>query len=219
MNLSLQSHGLLDPRQFEVWRREKWLQLHKAVALGMQDGAARIVPRLRMRAAAAFQVRSKGFLNTISGRVHAVNKLRLPVVDFYSRIPWMGIHGRGGAITSKGGGLLIPLLEEGKRMGPKAFRRVITAILNNGAGFFKEVNGKVILFAEYQPEYGRALGRFRRAERFVRGGQNPRAGESIPIAVLVKRVELKKRYDLTDIVRQDLGVIARFIESRVAASG
>jgi hypothetical protein len=155
-------------------------------------------------------------LKSFRATVHARRTDILPVVDFYSKIPWMGIHERGGVIQ---GPVLIPLTEEGKRMGAKAFRRVVTGLMRQGNAFFKNVNGKVILFAENIAESGKLLTRFRKAFR-QRTGMAQRAriqrGIDLPIAILLPRVEIRKRLRLTEIVQQNLRLIASAIERRLA---
>lgn len=224
MKFSLEREGLLDPRQFDAWRYKKREQIHRGTMLGMKDAAARIVPRIRAQAGAALKIRRPLTLKSFTATVHARRKDILPVVDFYSRIPWMGIHARGGVIQ---GPVLIPLTEEGKRMGPKKFRLLIRALIHQGNAFFKNVNGKVLLFAEDIKESARHLKLFRKANRAraFRGARSrlemmKLAGRDrdreIPIAILLPRVELRKRVRMHDIVRQNLPLIASSIEKRIS---
>lgn len=216
MKFTLEREGLLDPRQLDAWRKKRVEQIHRGVALGMQDAASRIVPRIRAQAASVFKFRRAATLRTFSATVYARRKEVLPVVDFYSKIPWMGIHERGGVIQ---GPVLIPLTEEGKRMGRKTFKRVITGLLAQGNAFFKNVNGKVILFAENIRESGKFLTRFRKAYRTrsgVQKGARLARNIDIPIAILLPRVELKKRLRMIEIVQRNLPLIATSIEKRVA---
>ncbi|CAJ0716396.1 DUF6441 family protein [Ralstonia mannitolilytica] len=58
--------------------------------------------------------------------------------------------------------------------------------------------------AENIAENARPLARFRSAERERTGAKRLKRGHEIPVAVLVRRVTLKKRFDLTRSVRVDL---------------
>ncbi len=100
--------------------------------------------------------------------------------------------------------MLIPLLPQYRRIGRKAFARVIDALMRSGNAWFVEKNGQQILMAENLAENARALTRFRRAERERSGAKRLRRSQEIPIAVLVRRVTLKKRFDLNRSVRVEL---------------
>jgi len=62
--------------------------------------------------------------------------------------------------------------------------------------------------AENLRENDRELARFKRAERGRTGVKRLQRGQEIPVAVLVKRVSLKKRLDLEGTVRRNLPRIA-----------
>ncbi len=100
--------------------------------------------------------------------------------------------------------MLIPLLPQHRRIGRKAFARVIDALMRSGNAWFVEKNGQQILMAENIAENARPLARFRSAERERTGAKRLKRGQEIPVAVLVRRVTLKKRFDLTRSVRVDL---------------
>ena len=119
---------------------------------------------------------------------------------------------RGGTIEGR---MLIPLTEEGKRIGRRAFKRVIDALIRSGNAFFIHKNGKVILMAENLRENQIPLRRFKRAERQRTGTQTIQRGQEIPIAVLVPRVTLKRRFDLTGAVRSRMPALARAIETQL----
>ena len=76
--------------------------------------------------------------------------------------------------------------------------------MRSGNAWFIEKNGQKILMAENISENARPLARFRRAERERSGVKRLRRGQEIPIAVLVQRVNLKKRFDLNRAVRVEL---------------
>ncbi|MGH6873667.1 MAG: DUF6441 family protein, partial [Aestuariivirgaceae bacterium] len=145
---------------------------------------------------------------------------RLPALIVGSRIPWTGIHERGGVLRGKGRGLLIPINTRGGRLiGRKAFKAIVDRLLKQGNAFFKQVNGKVILFAEALGES--PLGKFRRSgEDFSRfGGVKGRRGKSateVPIAILLPTVRLRARLGLKAAVQNKyLKWIAQAIQQRL----
>lgn len=212
MRLSLVKEGLLDPRKLDAWRRETWERVRAGTVAGMKEGGAEIVPKLRADMERALKLRKRGFSKVMTSKVYDRIKDRLPSMDLGAGKPgWLGIHATGGTIK---GPLLIPLLET--RMGYQAFKKVVDTIVRNGAGFFKKMDdGRVILFAEYQSEYGRPLAKFRKAERARRDGP-VKKGEAIPIAVLIPNVTLTKRLRTYEIVKANLPVIARAIERNIS---
>ncbi|TCS97416.1 hypothetical protein EDC36_10917 [Tepidimonas ignava] len=131
----------------------------------------------------------------------------LPALWVGSRIPWLGIHAQGGTVR---GNLLIPLLPG--RIGPKRFKAVIDGLMRSGNAFFVEKNGRVLLMAENIRENAAPLARFKRAERGRTGAKQIKRGQEVPIAVLVRRVDLKRRLNLAAGVQRALPGLARVIE-------
>jgi hypothetical protein len=212
LKLSLTATGLLDKSKLDAWARQKQAAIHKAVAAGMQSGGKPMADAVRSRMNADFTVRKPAFVRSLRAKVYDRNPDKLPALLIGSRIPWLGIHVRGGTLS---GQMLIPLLPEHQRMGRKAFRRVIDGLMRTGNAFFIQKNGKVILMAESIRENASELRRFKRAERQRTGSKSIKRGTEIPIAVLVPNVTLKRRFDLEGAVRGQLPVLARAIEKQL----
>ncbi len=212
LKLSLTASGLLDKSRFDAWSRQKQAAIHKAVASGMQTGGKVVADTVRSRMNADFTVRKLAFVKSLRAKVYDRNPDKLPALLIGSRIPWLGIHVRGGTVSGR---MLIPLLPEHQRMGRKSFRRVIDGLMRTGNAFFIQKTGKVILMAEAIKENAAELRRFKRAERQRTGSKSIKRGTEIPIAVLVPNVTLKRRFDLEGAVRGQLSVLARAIEKQL----
>ena len=212
LKLSLTATGLFEKSNFDAWTRQKQAAIHQAVAAGMQSGGKVVADTVRTRMNADFTVRKPAFVRSLRAKVFDRDPDRLPALLIGSRIPWLGIHVRGGTLSGR---MLIPLLPEHQRMGRKAFRRVIDGLLRTGNAFFIQRNGKAILMAEAIKENSAELRRFKRAERSRTGAKSIKRGTEIPIAVLVPNVTLKRRFDLEGAVRGQLPVLARAIEQRL----
>ena len=212
LKLSLAASGLLDKSKLDAWSKQKQAAIHKAVVSGMQTGGKVVADTVRSRMNADFTVRKPAFVRSLRAKVYDRNPDKLPALLIGSRIPWLGIHVRGGTVSGR---MLIPLLPEHQRMGRKAFRRVIDGLMRTGNAFFIQKNGKVILMAEAIKENASELRRFKRAERSRTGAKSIKRGTEIPIAVLVPNVTLKRRFDLEGVVRGQLPVLARAIEKQL----
>lgn len=212
LKLSLTATGLLDKSKLDAWSKQKQAAIHKAVAAGMQTGGKVVADTVRSRMNADFTVRKPAFVKSLRAKVYDRNPDKLPALLIGSRIPWLGIHVRGGTVSGR---MLIPLLPEHQRMGRKAFRRVIDGLMRSGNAFFIQKNGKVILMAEAIKENTTELRRFKRAERSRTGAKSIKRGTEIPVAVLVPNVTLKRRFDLEGTVRGQLSVLARAIEKQL----
>ena len=198
MKLSLTTSGLLDPQRLDSWIPEKRRAIRKAVEAGMKSAGKEIAQTVQSRMQAAFKVRKVGFVRSMRHKLYAGSPEKFPALLIGSKIPWLGIHMRGGTIAGR---MLIPLLPEHQRLGRKAFRRVIDGLMRTGNAFFIQKNGKVILMAEVIKENTAELRRFKRAERGRTGAKSIKRGQEIPIAVLVPTVTLRGRLDLPGIVR------------------
>jgi hypothetical protein len=207
MKLSLTQAGLLDPGTLAAWTTERKKAIRTAVAQGMKAGGVEVRDAARARMRATFKVARAGFVNSMQAKVLDKKPERLPDLLIGSRIPWLGLHETGGAVT---GNMLIPLLP--KRMGPKQFAKVVDALMRSGNAFFIKKGGKVILMAENIQENATALTRFKRAERGRTGAKKIKRGQEVPIAVLVKRVNLQRRLGLVDAVQGSLPQLVQAIE-------
>lgn len=214
MRLSLTTTGLLDPRQLAAWSTERRRAIHTAVAKGMQSGGREVRDAARSEMRSAFTVKRNSFISSMGVKVfdkkpaHLPNSL--PALLVGSKIPWLGLHEKGGTVS---GNLLIPLLPG--RIGPKRFKAVIDGLMRSGNAFFIEKNGRVLLMAENIKENAGQLGRFKRAERARTGAKQIKRGQEIPIAVLVKRVDLKRRLNLAGGVQRALPALARAIQQEL----
>ena len=180
----------------------------------MQSGGREVRDAARSEMRSAFTVRRNSFISSMGVKVfdkkpaHLPNSL--PALLVGSKIPWLGLHEKGGSVS---GNLLIPLLPG--RIGPKRFKAVIDGLMRSGNAFFIEKNGRVLLMAENIKENAGQLGRFKRAERGRTGAKQIKRGQEIPIAVLVKRVDLKRRLNLAGGVQRALPALARAIQQEL----
>lgn len=212
LKLSLTASGLLDKSRFDAWSRQKQAAIHKAVAVGMRDGGKVVADGVRRKMKTDFTVNKAAFVNSLRAKVYDRNPDKLPAVLIGSKIPWLGIHMRGGTISGR---MLIPLTEEGRRIGRRAFKRVIDTLIRSGNAYFIRKNGQAILMAENIKENASVLTRFKRAERSRTGAKSIKRGTEIPIAVLVPAVSMKRRFDLEGTVRGQMPVLARAIEKQL----
>lgn len=215
MKISLQAQGLLEPRQFSAWSAERRRAIHQAVARAMKAEARPLQEAAQAAMQRAFQVRKRGFVKSMRAKVLERRRDRLPALLVGSRIPWLGIHVTGGAITGPKR-MLIPLLPEHQRIGRKAFKRVIEGLMATGNAYFIRQGERVILMAEAIKENASELRRFKRAERARSGAKSIRRGQEIPIAVLVNSVQIKRRFDFEGSVRRNLPRLAQAIQTELA---
>ena len=208
LKISLTTSGLLDKRELAAWTRSRREAIHKAVGLGMRDSSRSLTDALRTRMQSDLAIRKPTFLRSMRAKVLDRDPSRLPALLVGSRVSWLGVHVRGATLTGK---MLIPLTESGRRMGRKAFARVIDTLMRSGNAWFIRKDGKVILMAENIKENAAALTRFKRAERQRTGAKSIKRGQEIPIAVLVPRVTLKRRFDFDGTVRRAMPQLAQSI--------
>ena len=213
MKIDLTASGLFDARQFNAWSTERRDAIRAALKRGMQSGGREVRDAARTQMRGAFNVKRSSFVSSMQAKVLDKKTDRLPALLVGSKIPWLGLHEKGGTVS---GNLLIPLLPG--RIGPKRFKAVVDGLMRSGNAFFVERNGKVILMAENIRENASQLTRFKRAERARTGAKQVKRGQEVPIAVLVKSVFLKRRLDLTGAVQRSLPRLAGAIQKELAKS-
>jgi hypothetical protein len=210
VRLTLTTTGLLDPRQLSAWSAERRRAIHAAVAKGMQTGGREVRDAARAEMRSAFTVKRNSFVSSMGVKVFDKKPEKLPALRVGSKIPWLGLHEKGGSVS---GNLLIPLLPG--RIGPKRFRQIVDSLMRSGNAYFIKKNGRVLLMAENIKENGSQLTRFKRAERGRTGAKQIKRGQEIPIAVLVKRVDLKRRLNLVGGVQRALPALAQAIQKEL----
>ncbi len=213
MKIDLTASGLFEARQFNAWSTERRDAIRAALKRGMQSGGREVRDAARTQMRGAFNVKRNSFVSSMQAKVLDKKTDRLPALLVGSKIPWLGLHEKGGTVS---GNLLIPLLPG--RIGPKRFKAVVDGLLRSGNAFFVEKNGKVILMAENIRENASQLTRFKRAERARTGAKQVKRGQEVPIAVLVKSVSLKRRLDLTGAGQRSLPRLAGAIQKELAKS-
>ena len=98
MRLSLTTTGLLDPRQLAAWSAERRRAIHTAVAKGMQSGGREVRDAARSEMRSAFTVKRNSFISSMGVKVFDKKPEQLPALLVGSKIPWLGLHEKGGTV-------------------------------------------------------------------------------------------------------------------------
>lgn len=214
MRISVRIDSEAAQAQLRRWDGEFRDKVKKAVARGIASEAAELKQDVRSHVAGQMTVAKKSFVKGFTAKVLDKDKNRLPALYVGSRIPWAGIHERGGSISGR---MLIPLHG---RVGRKRFKAQITELMRGGNAYFiKNAKGNIVLMAENIKEYDRPLSGFKRRYRKSMGGaegvKRLKRGADVPIAVLVPRVQIEKRLDVERIVAGRIPRLTAAIEKQL----
>ena len=214
MRISIRIDSKAAQAQLRRWGGEFRDKVKKAVARGIASEAADLKQDVRSHVASQMTVVKKSFVKGFTARVLDKDKnpnfQRLPALYVGSRIPWSGIHERGGVI---GGRMLIPLHG---RVGRKRFKAQIAELMRGGNAYFiKNAKGNLVLMAENIKEHDRPLSGFKRRYRKAEGIKKLKRGADVPIAVLVPRVQLKKRLNVERMVAGRIPLLTAAIEKQL----
>jgi len=214
MKISIRIDSAAAQAQLRRWGGEFRDKVKKSVAKAMAKEAVEIKQDVREQVASQLTVVKKTFLKGFSAYVIDKDPSRLPALYVGSRIPWVGMHEKGGVISAK---MLIPLHG---RVGRKRFKAQIAELMRGGNAYFiKNAKGNVVLMAENIKEHDRPLAGFKRRYRKAEGIKRLKRGADIPIAVLVPRVMLKKRLDIERLVVRRIPRLAASIEQQIRTVG
>jgi hypothetical protein len=214
MKISLRIDSAAAQANLRRWGGEFQDKVKKAVARAMRAEAIEIKQEVRSQVVSQMAVVKNSFLKGFNAKVLDQDPNRLPALYVGSRIPWSGIHERGGSISAK---MLIPLHG---RVGRKRFKAQIAELMRGGNAYFiKNAKGNVVLMAENIKEHDRPLAGFKRRYRKAEGIKRLKRGADIPIAVLVPRVMLKKRLDIERLVVRRIPRLAASIEQQIRTVG
>lgn len=210
MKISIRIDSAAAQAQLRRWGGEYRDKVKKAVVRAIRSEATEIKQEVREQVASQMAVVKTAFLKGFNAKVLDQDPNRLPALYVGSRIPWSGIHERGGAISAR---MLIPLHG---RVGRKKFKAQIAELMRGGNAYFvKNAKGNIVLMAENIKEHDRPLAGFKRRYRKADGVKRLKRGADIPIAVLVPRVVLKKRLDIERLVAGRIPRLAAQIERQI----
>ncbi len=195
MRISIRINSTAAQAQLRRWGGEFRAKVQKAVERAIASEASELKEDVRSHVAGQMAVVKKSFLKGFTARVLAKDSKRLPALYVGSRIPWSGMHEKGGTIAGR---MLIPLHG---RVGRKRFKAQVAELMRGGNAYFiKNAKGHIVLMAENLKEHDRPLAGFKRRYRKAEGVKRLKRGTDIPIAVLVPKVVLKKRLDVERLV-------------------
>lgn len=215
MQVSLTASGLLDPAKLRAWTREQQQKIRGAVGRGMKGEGRTMMAAAQKQAQQAFGGKRRA-ANSIRFKLYDKRANDLPALKIGSKVPWLGLHEKGGTISGK---MLLPFGDTR----PRGFGKLVGELMRSGNAYFRQVGNHAILFAENIPENAGVLRKFKTTARNLgivetRGktGKTIARGTDVPVAVLVKRVTLKKRLRLEATVRAGIPGLARAIEKELA---
>lgn len=210
MRIAIRIDSQAAQAQLRRWGGEFRDKVKKAVARAIGSEARDLKEEVRSHVAGQMSVVKKSFLKGFTARVLDKDAKRLPALYVGSRIPWSGMHERGGQI---GGRMLIPL---NGRVGRKRFKAQIAELMRGGNAYFiKNAKGNIVLMAENIKEHDRPLSGFKRRYRKAEGVKRLKRGADVPIAVLVPKVVLKKRLNVERIVAARIPRLSARIEKQL----
>lgn len=210
MRISVRIDSAAAQAQLRRWGGEFRASVQKAVSRAIASEAAELRQDVRSHVTGQMKVVRKSFVKSFTAKVLDKDRSRLPALYVGSRIPWSGMHERGGVI---GGRMLIPLHG---RVGRKRFKSQVADLIRGGNAYFiKNAKGHIVLMAENLREYDYTLGGFKRRYRQAAGIQRLKRGADIPIAVLVPKVVLKRRLDVERMVAGRIPRLSAAIEKQI----
>jgi hypothetical protein len=210
VHISIRIDSAATRAQLRRWGGEFREKVKKAVARGIAPEATELKQDVRNHVAGQMHIVKQSFLKGFTAKVLDQDKHRLPALYVGSRIPWSGMHERGGVIAGR---MLIPLHG---RVGRKRFKAQVAELMRGGNAYFiKNAKGNIVLMAENIAEHNRVLSGFKRRYRKAEGIKRLKRGADVPIAVLVPRVRLKKRLDVERLVAGRIPRMMLAIEQRL----
>ena len=210
MRISVRINSAAAQAQLRRWGGEFRAKVQNAVERAITSEAPELKEDVRSHVAGQMAVVKKSFLKGFTARVLAKDPKRLPALYVGSRIPWSGMHEKGGTIAGR---MLIPLHG---RVGRKRFKAQVAELMRGGNAYFiKNAKGHIVLMAENLKEHDRPLAGFKRRYRKAEGVKRLKRGADIPIAVLVPKVVLKKRLDVERLVAGRIPRLSAAIEKQI----
>lgn len=146
-------------------------------------------------------IKSKGFPFTFTSNVYDSDKDRYSSVLFYNRLSFFKLLANGGTINKLG---VVPFANfNAKRIGNKTWKLFLKDLQRSKRGFFKKVNGNLILFAKVDKTNTKILRDARSSYKQRYQTKRIKKDTAIPIGYVSTRRYISKKMDYDAIVKAD----------------
>lgn len=198
LNIRSRTSGILSLAGLTQYQTKIKKKVKIAYGLAVKQATKETKVEMKNKASTAFKVKKKTFLNTFSAKIYDSKPDKLASVLFLQKIKWFKLHETGGTINGK---MVLPFENiNGKRMTPKKWKALLKSLKQNKQSFWKNINGKLILFAVIDRSNSRSLSGYRQTFKARKSIKKVKAGTAIPIGMMVTTIRLKRRYNFTGIV-------------------
>ena len=144
-NVRVRQQSWFTPAGFQKYADNVKKKVRVAYVKAIKDTDKETKKEMRSKASSYFKVSKKTFLNTFSSRIYDSKPTKLPSILFKNKINWFPLHEFGGTINGK---MVIPFQNtNGKKVDAKRWKALLKTLKQNKQSFWKNINGKVILFA------------------------------------------------------------------------
>lgn len=214
MHIDVRATGLIEPRRLQAWSVERQKKNQAVVRKGMLAAAPQLKKLVRDAAASGLRIRRKVFLNVFRTKLWDKKPNELPALQLFADsrlVPWIGIHETGGTISGK---MIIPLLDDGKRISRKKFSALLDSLRQQGNLFFKKDGNRTLVFAENLGKGGvSGLSQFKKATRSRTGAKRLKRGADVLIGVIVSNVTLVPRLHFAEAAKKGGAIVATEIRN------
>jgi hypothetical protein len=211
---SMKFDGLFNKDKLLTYHKSLKSVLYKAATKGLKDSFIMIKEKISNDVRNNFKIKQKNFDKAVRNLIYSSNKAKFPGMLVLSKANWMQAFEDGATISGKKGYLIVPLTKD--RINRKTFKKILDNLHQQKNLYFQKRGGKEIVFAKNIKDSDRFLTKFKQLERTNRGGvRSLKRGTLIPVGVVVKNVQLKKRFNLKKIINQSMPIIVKNIENNI----
>lgn len=204
MDLKFDFDGILKAEGLSKYKRDFQSQLLMATRKAMQKIGVQYKDKIQNDARKSLKVSRQAVIRSFSYKVYYKRTGRIPSLHFYSRVPWMGIHDKGGVIK-KGA---IPLSK--KHIGYKTLKDIFQQLSRAKNLFFDKQGNYTIAWARNTEAQKRLLAPFRAVTR-AKQGKVVRKDERVNVAIITSS-KIRKRLSMTEIIKSSLPELSKEIE-------
>lgn len=207
MQVQINLNGVLTSAGMNTYSTAFKAKLLLNTRKAMQTVGKEYKTKMQDNAKSKLKVKKPAFIKSISYKVYFQRAGKTPSLHFYSRVPWMGMHDKGGMLTKN---VFIPLSK--KRLGYKEMKTLIRNLRSAGNLFFEKRGGTTIAWAKNTQQFKSVLTPFRAVMKAQNGGKTIKKDERVNVAIVSKNTRLKKKIRMTELALESLPKIKREIE-------
>lgn len=213
MELKFDFDGVIKAQGLQKYKRYFIAKMLFATRKAMQEVGKDTKAKIQADVRSKLKIKREAFVKSFTYKVYYKRVNQVPSLHFYSKVPWVGMHTKGGSVNKK---VIIPFTRKAPSgvsnssvLGNKTLKILLATLQEHKNLFFDNTGKQTIVWAKNTKLDSKLLVHFRKAQ----GQGRIKRDERVNVGVVVKNTTIKKRLQMNEYIQDSLKDISKKIEA------